>query len=134
MDARFQDDFVASAKRARKLPQDYRIAETARTNLPDVLEGRLGVWRKQGLFTELPFGSDFTAEEVVLAKALKRLAALAATWQGRIQLASRAVSERPDKNMHPYLERMSLSKPTSLQEHVEQRMLLVALREVKRTK
>jgi hypothetical protein len=26
---------------------------------------------------------------------------------------------------------MSLSKPTSLQEHLEQRMLLVALREVK---
>src|SRR5687768_13908905 len=40
MDSRFQDGFVAEAQRARKLPRDYRIPDTARNNLPQRLQER----------------------------------------------------------------------------------------------
>jgi acyl-CoA hydrolase len=130
MDTRFHEPFVRSAKRAGKLPGDYTVPDRARENLPQVLEQRFEAWRKQGLFAELPFGSDFTAEEIVLGKALKRLAARTRSWDGRIELAGRGLRARPSTRTRPYLERMSLARPATLKEHVEQRLLLTALEEV----
>ena len=43
--------------------------------MPQVLDRMLAAHRRSGLFTEYPFGTDFSAEEIVLAKALKRLSA-----------------------------------------------------------
>jgi acyl-CoA hydrolase len=130
MDARFHDDFVRSAKRAGKLPSDYIVPDAARANRPEVLNQRFDSWRKQGLFSELPFGSDFTSEELVLGKALKRLQAETRSWQGRMALARRALSARPSARTRPYLERMALDQPASLKERIEQRLLLVTLEEV----
>jgi acyl-CoA hydrolase len=130
MDARFHEGFVRSAMRAGKLPANYVIPDGARGNLPQVLEQRFGTWRKQGLFGELPFGSDFTAEEIVLTKALKRLSAQTQSWQGRIALAGRGLRAQPSVRTRPYLERVMLNEPASFKEHIEQRLLLVALEEV----
>lgn len=130
MDARFHESFVRSAKRADKLPQNYSVPESARENLPQVLEQRFGAWRKQGLFAELPFGSDFTAEEIVLGKALKRLAARAQSWKGRLALARGGLRAQPSARTRPYLERMSLGQPATLKERIEQRLLLATLEEV----
>src|ERR1044071_7682000 len=84
MDARFQDRFVADAKRAGKLPRDYRIPDAARRNHPQRLRERFAPWRARELFQDLPFGSDLTPEEVVLAKALRALQARTHSWTGKI--------------------------------------------------
>jgi acyl-CoA hydrolase len=128
MDARFQEAFVADAKRATKLPRGYVIPEAARSNLPGRLSDRFAPWLRQGLFAELPFGSDFTAEEIVLAKALKSLAAASQTWPGRLALARDALLRgQPDAKLQPYVERMGLQAPASFKERVQRRLLMVAL-------
>jgi hypothetical protein len=131
MDARFQDAFVADAQRAAKLPRTYRVAEAARANRPELLARRFAPWRQRGLFTELPFGSDFTDEETVLAAALKSLAGSMQSWPGRLALAREALQTKPaDARLRPYLERMALSQPASLRERIESRLLATCLQRV----
>ncbi len=72
-DSRFQDDLKRQAQNAGKLPRDYQIPEMHRNNTPRALEERFILARARGLFSEFPFGTDFTAEEIVLAKALASL-------------------------------------------------------------
>lgn len=129
MDARFQDEFVISAKRAKKLPADFRVPETARSNTPAALSERFGAWRAQGFFPELPFGSDFSAEEVQLGRALTALESSMATFSGRVQAIARALTRgTPAKDVEPHLARMKLQKPTSLRERLYQRLVTSALR------
>jgi acyl-CoA hydrolase len=131
MDARFQDDFVAEAKRNGKLSADYRVPEAARANLPARLEEALAPWRERGLFGEVPFGTDFTPEELVIAKALKRLQAATGTLYGKaIVLAHALFASEPNASMQPFLERMKLLRPASFAERLTQRALVKALGEV----
>jgi hypothetical protein len=131
MDARFQDEFVAAAKRGGKLPREYGVPDAARRNHPQDLANRYAPWRKQGLFAELPFGSDFTAEELVLAKALRGLAAASDTWPGKVRTLARALlSDGAGPDLEPYLARMSLQAPASTAERLQRRLLIVALRAV----
>jgi len=131
MDARFQDAFVAEAKRDGKLPGEYRIPARARGNTPQNLATALEPLRQQGWFEELPFGSDFTGEELVLAKALKKLQAATATAQGRVTTMFRALfGGEPDVTMLPFLKRMQLDKTASLSQRLQQKALVRALRDV----
>lgn len=132
MDARFQDRFIADAKHSGKLPSGYHQTATAQSNVPDRLVREFAAWRKQGLFAELPFGSDLTPHEVVLAKALNRLAAKMESWLGRARIAVDALLHSADvlEELEPYLIRMSLQHPDSLKERIQQRLLGVALRDV----
>jgi acyl-CoA hydrolase len=128
MDARFQDDFVAAARRAKKLPADYRIPPQARDNRPDVLAARFARWRDAGLFAPLPYGSDFTSEELVLVKALKGLTTQSATWAGRLRIVGAMLASPEAARFRPLLERMSLAAPGSIRERVERRLVSAALR------
>lgn len=128
MDARFQESFVADAKRALKLPADYQIPASARKNLPQTLARQFEPWRRQGLFEELPFGSELTAEEVVLARALKRLAADLSSWSGRADLLRTALENghAADK-WTAHLQRMGFDRPQTLAERMQRRLLIAAL-------
>ena len=130
MDARFQDAFVRAAKRAGKLPARWRIPDAARENDPRQLARRFAPWRAQGLFPELPFGSDFSDEEVVLAKALRSLQDDMGSWRGRMGSLTRALGSPARPALRPYLERMSLQQPRSLHERLQRRLLAQALNEV----
>jgi acyl-CoA hydrolase len=128
MDARFQDAFVADAVRAGKLPHDYRVPDAARANRAETLRARLAPLRERGLLQELPFGSDLTAEEIVLAPALKSLGASLQTWPGRLLLARRALAaDVSDTALRPLFERMALAQPTSWRERIERRLVAAAL-------
>ncbi|HKE95608.1 MAG TPA: acetyl-CoA hydrolase/transferase C-terminal domain-containing protein, partial [Povalibacter sp.] len=127
MDARFQDAFVAAAQRADKLPHDFRIPETARANRPELLAARFAPWRQQGLFAELPFGSEFTREELALMRALRSLASDLASWRGRLRIVGRLLQPDTDPRLHPYLQRMSLANPGTLRERIERRLVAAAL-------
>jgi acyl-CoA hydrolase len=129
MDARFQATFVAEAQRNVKLPASYRIPEHACGNTPERLMDLFKPWRQRGLFGELPFGGDFTDEELVLAKALKQLQADTATPGRRIRTMLRALfSAAPDATMRRYLQRMKLERTATFSERLEQRALTRALR------
>jgi len=130
-DSRFQDELLAKAKAARKLPQDYRIPLAYRTNAPQRLEAAFSPHRAGGFFSEYPFGTDLTAEEIVLARALKGLQARTVTRAGKLRAAFGALlSGNPPESHRPFLKRMGLDAPSTFGERVLQRLVSRALREV----
>jgi hypothetical protein len=131
MDARFQEQFVANALRAGKLPRGYSIPERARSNRPEHLAKIMAPWRQQGLFDELPFGSELTREEVELAKALKLLGNHASTWSGRLALLKQAMTASIDSSMLSSLKRMDLHEPATLSQHLQRRLVIAGLRAVR---
>lgn len=131
MDARFHGPFVNDAMRAGKLPRDWRIPDAARANIPAQLAKKFAPWRNKGLFAELPFGTDFTAEELVLAKALRSLQAATSTWHGRIRALGEAIANGSAiPAVQPHLVRMGLNRPSSLAQTMQRRLLITALRKI----
>src|SRR5690606_8992495 len=118
------------AKRAGKLPASYRIPDAARANDPRNLARRFASWRARGLFAELPFGSDLSAEEVVLAKALRSMQYSWLRWPGRLRSVARALTASAKPALQPYLRRMALHEPASPRERLQQRILIQALERV----
>ena len=130
-DSRFQEELMREAQSAGKLQHDHRIPDMHRNNTPRALEERFVLPRARGLFSEFPFGTDLTREEIVLAKALTRLkGATAGRWQRLCAAACAALSRGTPAELLPYLERMSLDKPRSGQEWLWQRLLVRELRGV----
>lgn len=129
MDARFQDAFLGEARHAGKIPAGYRLPDSARRNKPERLAAVLAPHRDQGLFDPLPFGSDFTAEELVLGKALKWLKARMDSPLGRATTLAQALSSgAPAPQWSPYLARLELDRPRTVQARLEQRLVSLALR------
>jgi acyl-CoA hydrolase len=130
-DSRFQDGLQRQAQAAGKLRRDYRIPDMHRNNSPRALEERFILARARGLFSEFPFGTDFTGEEIVLEKALARLAQRMAVGWPRLKTLAEAVTMRGiPSSVRPYLERMSLSDPQTRQEWLWQRLLVQELRDI----
>ncbi|HXQ30380.1 MAG TPA: acetyl-CoA hydrolase/transferase C-terminal domain-containing protein [Steroidobacteraceae bacterium] len=134
-DSRFQTTLLAEAKRAGKIEKGYSIPDAARANTPAALAKALRPLRAQGLFSEFPFGTDYTAEEVVLVKALRRLEALTATRAGRVRAAVNALSAPVDAPyLASYLERLKLDAPLGWRERLTARLVAATVRDVLATK
>jgi acyl-CoA hydrolase len=128
-DSRFQDGLKREAQAVGKLRHDYVIPDVHRNNTPRALEERFILARARGLFSEFPFGSDFTGEEIVLAKALTRLKQRTTGGWPRVKtLLSAVIYREIPPTIKPYLERMSLSTPQTRQEWLWQRLLVQELR------
>jgi acyl-CoA hydrolase len=128
-DSRFQESLKQEAQAAGKLSRDYRIPEAHRNNTPRALQERFILARARGLFSEFPFGTDLSEEEIVLARALTGLQERTAGAWPRVKAVVRALGSRgtPDA-MRPYLQRMSLAAPKSREEWLWQRLLVRELR------
>ena len=72
-DSRFQDGLLLGGEAAHKIDAGYRIPDEYRRNTPDRLEAAFAAQRRAGLFSEYPFGTDLTREEIDLARALRWL-------------------------------------------------------------
>ncbi|HEY2464656.1 MAG TPA: acetyl-CoA hydrolase/transferase C-terminal domain-containing protein [Steroidobacteraceae bacterium] len=130
-DSRFQDGLKREAQASGKLRSDYQIPESHRNNTPRALEERFILARARGLFSEFPFGTDFTREEIVLAKALGRLQQRTAGAWPRVKALARAAASRGTPSaMRPYLQRMSLNTPKTRQEWLWQRLLVRELSDI----
>jgi acyl-CoA hydrolase len=128
-DSRFQEGLKREAQGAGKLRRDYQIPEVHRNNTPRALEERFVLPRARGLFSDFPFGTDFTGEEIVLAKALASLQRRMTGGWPRVKTLAGALAARGTPSLvKPYLERMSLSQPQSRQEWLWQRLLIQELR------
>jgi len=131
-DSRFQDGLKREAQAAGKLSRDYQIPDRHRNNMPRALEDRFILARARGLFSEFPFGTDFTGEEIVLAKALSSLKdKVSGGWPRIKTLVSAAASRGVPAGTRPYLKRMSLLAPKSRQEWLWQRLLVQELRDIR---
>lgn len=128
-DSRFQDSLKREAQAAGKLARDHQIPDEHRNNTPRTLEERFVLARARGMFSEFPFGTDFTNEEIVLAKALARLKTrTAGVWPRLCAVAGAALSRGTPVKFGPYLQRMALHNPQTRQEWLWQRLLVRELR------
>jgi len=132
MDSRFQEELVRSARNSGKLPGSYRIPDRARNNTPARIAAQLQPFKDQSLFAEYPFGSDLTAEEQALGRALRWLQAETSTPSRKIAALARALRTRnSDATLLPLLARMQLDRPASLKERMLQKLMALALLETR---
>ena len=127
-DSRFQAGLVADAKRAGKLPQGYVIPERCRRNFPEALEQALAPHRAEGRFGSLPYGTDFSPEEIRLGAALRGLKSRSETWAGKFAIAAKFLRPLPrDVSLKPLFERMDLAAPRGVRERLLRRVVAAAL-------
>jgi hypothetical protein len=123
-DSRFQPQLVAAAIGAGKLPRNYHVPAQHRNNFPDRVMATIRKLQAEGELPAFPFGSDFTEQELRLAKALKSLAAkkpaqlLPTLLKG---LSVNAVLHTDD------LQRLQLQAPGNLKQRIERLLVLGAL-------
>jgi acyl-CoA hydrolase len=128
-DSRFQGALLARARSAGKLAADYRIPDAFTNNTPAKLAGALVTHRKAGFFSEYPFGTDLTSEEIVLAGTLKSLQARTGTLIGRTStFASALLRGSPEPGHLPFLQRLKLDRPRGLSQRLQQRLVTLALK------
>ena len=72
-DSRFQEELMAQAKANGKLDDDYQLPDSARHNLPEILQQQLAYAKTQNLLPDFPFGSDFTDDELAIIDILQRM-------------------------------------------------------------
>ena len=130
-DSRFQAELLAAAKAAGKIEAGYRLPEAVRANTPSALVDRMRAVRARGFFSEFPFGTDFTAEEAVLARALTALESNLATRSGQLQaIASAYLSPPAASEVQPYLARLGLEAATGWRLKMTARLVASEVRAV----
>ncbi len=123
-DSRFQPGLMEQAQKAGKLPRDFRQDPRFTDNSPQRLQAIQA--RHRHLFPEYPLGSDFTAQERDLLRALNWL-------KSKFKLSEilelgKAALDAPEPEAYPaHLARMELEKPEGLREDLYQRFLLAGL-------
>lgn len=124
-DSRFQPGLIEQAQKAGKLARDFALEPRFRNNTPQRLQGVAA--RHRPLFPEYPLGSDFTAQERDILRALNWL-------KSKFKLSEilelgKAALDAPEPSAYPqHLERMKLTTPDGLKEELYQRLLLAGLK------
>jgi len=124
-DARFAPALRECAQRSLKLPVE-EAAVLRSGNTPESITIRLKEFRASGLLCDYPLGCDFTPVEQRLAKALGWLKSATASPGGKLGTVLRALAGggRVDGEA---MARMQLSKPRGFAEHLQARLLRLAL-------
>ncbi|QXH37586.1 acetyl-CoA hydrolase/transferase C-terminal domain-containing protein [Pseudomonas muyukensis] len=123
-DSRFQGELMAQAKAAGKLARTFVLEARYTDNTPE----RLATIRARHarLFPEYPLGSDFTAEERDLLRALNWLKSKFKLSEA-LELGKAALDAPGPEGYGAQLARMRLDDPQGLKEELYQRLLLAAL-------
>lgn len=111
-DSRFQNDLMAQAKAAGKLPETYEIAQAHRNNRPDVVAR----WLRphHATLPEFPFGSDFDAIEQALLPALNELKDLSPSLGGKLRLLLSSVFGPAHPQEDAAMQRMGFERDRGL--------------------
>ncbi|MGL6290133.1 MAG: acetyl-CoA hydrolase/transferase C-terminal domain-containing protein [Silanimonas sp.] len=128
-DARFMPALAAKAVEAGKL--DTADASTWARNTPQAIEAALSAFRREGLLPEYPIGSDFTAEEQDLVRALSRLKRETATRSGKARAIWAALwldESAADAREITAVTRMAFDGREGWREAIERKLLRAALR------
>ena len=127
-DSRFQQGLLAAAKRAHKIDSGYQIPEEFQRNTPERVAEAFAAPRRAGLFSEYPFGTDLTREEIDLARALRWLKENAGSTRARLALLARAWLSPARAADRPYLERLKLDAPGTLPARINAKLVSLGLR------
>ena len=127
-DSRFQEELLVAAKRANKIDAGYRIPAARRHNTPERLAEAFSAPRRAGLFSEYPFGTDLTREEIELARALRWLKDATAGNARKLSMLGRAWFARPRSEDLACLQRLRLERPASSREKLTAGLVVLALR------
>ncbi len=114
-DSRFQEELVIQAKAHGKLEAHYEVPERYRSNLPQALEDKLRPWAEAGLLPDFPFGTDLTADELHIVRALKKLKHASQHPVELVTLAVKSLWEGKEAP-HAYLERLGLADAHSFKD------------------
>ncbi|MDR2307236.1 MAG: acetyl-CoA hydrolase [Paucimonas sp.] len=123
-DSRFQGELMAQAKAAGKLAKTFVLDARYLDNTPQRLEATRA--RHARLFPEYPLGSDFTAEERDLLRALNWLKSKFKLSEA-LELGKAALDAPEPEAYAAQLARMGLEQPQGLKEELYQRLLLAGL-------
>ncbi|QBQ55621.1 acetyl-CoA hydrolase/transferase C-terminal domain-containing protein [Nitrosococcus wardiae] len=130
-DSRFQEALLKEAKKAGKIPKGYQIPDGFKDNYPERLEKHFHVYKAQGFVPELPFGTEFTPEEMVLMRVFELLQTMVAKKRfaipNRHQL--KMMTSTPE-SATAYLKRLQLDNPTTLKEKLMQKLVLYGLSQI----
>lgn len=122
-DSRCQEELREWAVSKGKLSANYVIPRAYTNNTPEALAEQLQPFAKQ--LPSFPFGTDFTADELKIVKALQ---ALKSSTDNPLQLLKTAISsifkDEDDATVHRYLERMGFNETHSLKEKVMKRLFM----------
>lgn len=132
-DSRFQDGLLARAKAAGKIAASYEIPAVHRSNTPERIAAALATHRREGRFTDYPFGTDLTGDEIVLARALGHLQAEASHARGRLRALLGMIAASPEAADHALYMRMGLERPRDLRGHAVRRLVAWGLRRARET-
>ena len=123
-DSRFQTELIEQAQQIGKLPKDFCLDPRFADNSPERLQALAA--RHPHLFPEYPLGSDFSAQEQDLLRALNWLKSKFKLTQ-LYELGKATLDAPPAQAFPEHLERMQLEKPDGLREELYQRLLLAGL-------
>ena len=123
-DSRFQGELIEQAKKAGKLARDFQLEARFTDSTPERLEAIRA--RHAGLFPEYPLGTDFTAEERDLLRALNWLKSKFRLSEV-LGLGKAALDAPGPEGYAAQLARMGLGDPQGLKEEIYQRLLLAGL-------
>ncbi|WP_410951463.1 acetyl-CoA hydrolase/transferase C-terminal domain-containing protein [Pseudomonas sp. S1(2024)] len=123
-DSRFQQGLIEQAKDAGKLAKDFQLEACSTDNTPQRLEAIRA--RHSRLFPEYPLGTDFTAEERDLLRALNWLKSKFKLSEV-LELGKAALDAPGPEGYARHLVRMQLDQPQGLKEELYQRLLLAGL-------
>lgn len=127
-DSRFQQGLIEQAKDAGKLAKDFQLEACFTDNTPQRLEAIRA--RHSRLFPEYPLGTDFTAEERDLLRALNWLKSKFKLSEV-LELGKAALDAPGPEGYARHLVRMQLDQPQGLKEELYQRLLLAGLQAAK---
>lgn len=114
-DSRFQPELLASARQHGKLEAGWELPEAFRHNLPERLDAILDPWRHAGTLPDFPFGTDLTADELHIVRALQKLKHAASHPVELVTMALKALWE--DREAPPaYLDRLGLTDASSFKQ------------------
>lgn len=123
-DSRFQGELLEQAKAAGKLAKNFVLDQRFCDNTPERLEALRE--RHPRLFPEYPLGTDFTAEERDLFRALNWLKSKFKLSEV-LELGKAALDAPPPEAYPAQLARMGLEQPQGLKQELYQRLLLAGL-------
>jgi len=126
-DSRFQDELLAKAKKAGKLPNDYQIPKPFKNNFPETILQFLNSSDFKECYQPYPFGTELTDDEVQIKKALNYLKSLSGKQRFLCILKGLFKSSKPYKNV---LVRMDLYNPKKIREFIYQFLLLSAFNHI----
>ena len=133
-DSRFQMKLLQQARKAGKLRKDFRIPDKFRNNLPEVISQKIAPYISKGFFRRFPFGTELTAQEQVIGKALKSLKRKSYSKRLLFKALLQAVFTLTiPKEQKPYLERMGLWSAKGIEEKVFRNLLVNELKTVLRS-